>query len=170
MVVVVGGLHDDALAAIADELFDGGDLQALLDNAGMEAAARGGGEAEEEEEEEEELEWLSNKDAFPTVETMAPAPAVVVVVERKKVARRGPRPQGPNAAAEGEGLQCRHCGTTKTPQWREGPEGRRTLCNACGVRYRSGRLVPEYRPLNSPTFSPELHSNLHRRVLQLRLQ
>ena len=30
---------------------------------------------------------------------------------------------------------CLQCGTTTTPQWRRGPEGRRTLCNACGVRY-----------------------------------
>ncbi|GLI66079.1 hypothetical protein VaNZ11_009798 [Volvox africanus] len=30
---------------------------------------------------------------------------------------------------------CRECGTDKTPQWRCGPEGPRTLCNACGVRY-----------------------------------
>ena len=31
---------------------------------------------------------------------------------------------------------CRDCGTTSTPQWRGGPEGARTLCNACGVRWR----------------------------------
>jgi len=29
---------------------------------------------------------------------------------------------------------CVGCGTTKTPQWREGPAGPKTLCNACGVR------------------------------------
>lgn len=26
------------------------------------------------------------------------------------------------------------CGTSKTPLWRNGPDGRKTLCNACGVR------------------------------------
>ncbi|KAL0436424.1 UNVERIFIED_CONTAM: GATA transcription factor 11 [Sesamum radiatum] len=36
--------------------------------------------------------------------------------------------------------KCTHCEVTKTPQWREGPLGPKTLCNACGVRYRSGRL------------------------------
>ncbi|KAJ0007528.1 hypothetical protein Pint_29641 [Pistacia integerrima] len=42
--------------------------------------------------------------------------------------------------------KCLHCGAEKTPQWRTGPMGPKTLCNACGVRYKSGRLVPEYRP------------------------
>mmetsp|Transcript_13973 Transcript_13973/g.30215 ORF Transcript_13973/g.30215 Transcript_13973/m.30215 type:complete len:624 (-) Transcript_13973:1251-3122(-) len=31
--------------------------------------------------------------------------------------------------------QCVECGATSTPQWREGPAGPKTLCNACGVRY-----------------------------------
>eukprot|EP00210_Caulerpa_lentillifera_P008204 g7833.t1 len=29
---------------------------------------------------------------------------------------------------------CAQCGTTQTPQWRNGPKGPRTLCNACGIR------------------------------------
>ncbi|PNX68545.1 GATA transcription factor 9-like protein, partial [Trifolium pratense] len=44
----------------------------------------------------------------------------------------------------------------------------RTLCNACGVRYRSGRLFPEYRPAASPTFEASLHSNSHKKVLEIR--
>lgn len=64
--------------------------------------------------------------------------------------------------------KCAHCEITKTPQWREGPMGPKTLCNACGVRYRSGRLFPEYRPAASPTFVPALHSNSHRKVIEMR--
>jgi len=30
---------------------------------------------------------------------------------------------------------CYHCGTRETPRWRTGPEGKNTLCNACGLRY-----------------------------------
>jgi hypothetical protein len=30
---------------------------------------------------------------------------------------------------------CRDCGALKTPQWRSGPAGAKTLCNACGVRH-----------------------------------
>ena len=29
---------------------------------------------------------------------------------------------------------CTTCGATKTPMWRNGPNGQKTLCNACGVR------------------------------------
>ncbi|XVF68564.1 hypothetical protein PTKIN_Ptkin11bG0012800 [Pterospermum kingtungense] len=64
--------------------------------------------------------------------------------------------------------KCMHCEVTKTPQWREGPMGPKTLCNACGVRYRSGRLLPEYRPAASPTFVPSLHSNSHKKVIEMR--
>ncbi|KAI3676953.1 hypothetical protein L1987_86569 [Smallanthus sonchifolius] len=64
--------------------------------------------------------------------------------------------------------KCTHCEITKTPQWREGPMGPKTLCNACGVRYRSGRLFPEYRPAASPTFIRSLHSNSHRKVVEMR--
>ncbi|KAJ1403095.1 Zinc finger, GATA-type [Sesbania bispinosa] len=64
--------------------------------------------------------------------------------------------------------KCMHCEITKTPQWRAGPMGPKTLCNACGVRYKSGRLFPEYRPAASPTFCPSLHSNSHKKVLEMR--
>lgn len=71
---------------------------------------------------------------------------------------------------ECSGRKCLHCGTDKTPQWRTGPMGPKTLCNACGVRFKSGRLVPEYRPAASPTFVSAKHSNSHRKVLELRRQ
>ena len=64
--------------------------------------------------------------------------------------------------------KCMHCEITKTPQWRAGPMGPKTLCNACGVRFKSGRLYPEYRPAASPTFLPTVHSNSHKKVLEMR--
>ncbi|SPO48007.1 uncharacterized protein PSANT_05695 [Moesziomyces antarcticus] len=30
---------------------------------------------------------------------------------------------------------CQACGTSETPEWRRGPDGARTLCNACGLHY-----------------------------------
>ncbi|KNA23303.1 hypothetical protein SOVF_026070 [Spinacia oleracea] len=65
--------------------------------------------------------------------------------------------------------KCLHCESTETPQWREGPMGRKTLCNACGVQYKAGRLFPEYRPLKSPTYNPSLHSHLPKKVLKMRM-
>lgn len=34
---------------------------------------------------------------------------------------------------------CSDCKTTKTPLWRGGPAGPKSLCNACGIRYRKKR-------------------------------
>lgn len=169
---------------------------------------------------EEELEWLSNKDEFPAVETcfgiLSDNPELMLnqqspssVLENSssnsscsgsvKVPVR-PRSKGRRRrrrASYGElppdqamwlsqvtvkneqqpwmtnssgrmGRRCLHCQSDKTPQWRAGPMGPKTLCNACGVRYKSGRLLPEYRPANSPTFSTTLHSNSHRRVVEMR--
>ncbi|OAY55440.1 hypothetical protein MANES_03G154500v8 [Manihot esculenta] len=178
---------------------------------------------------EEELEWLSNKDAFPAVETFVDiisenpgglpkqrSPVSVLensttsstsnsgnsgtngsitmdycwslqvpVKARSKHHRSRRRDlQGqqcwwslenlrkvkPAVTSSTMGRKCQHCGAEKTPQWRAGPLGPKTLCNACGVRYKSGRLVPEYRPASSPTFRSELHSNSHRKVMEMRKQ
>ncbi|TMW91132.1 hypothetical protein EJD97_014728 [Solanum chilense] len=78
------------------------------------------------------------------------------------------KPKKNPSAETGSGRRCTHCQVQKTPQWRAGPLGPKTLCNACGVRYKSGRLFPEYRPACSPTFSLEVHSNSHRKVLEMR--
>ncbi|XP_062082095.1 GATA transcription factor 11-like [Humulus lupulus] len=73
-----------------------------------------------------------------------------------------------NSQEQNTTKKCTHCEVTNTPQWREGPLGPKTLCNACGVRYRSGRLFPEYRPAASPTFIPSVHSNSHKKVIEMR--
>ncbi|KAJ1298822.1 hypothetical protein BS78_01G483100 [Paspalum vaginatum] len=195
---MAGGDAADENPAAADELACGADasLNAFFDHAGLELAApAGGGGGGQGAEEEEELEWLSNMDAFPSVETMAAeveaAPSRPsaglgrleapphAVGPRTKGLRRRRRVTAPwsvppvlpaPAAAAGDAprRRCTHCASVETPQWRQGPAGPSTLCNACGVRFKSGRLFPEYRPINSPTFSSRLHSNSHRRVLEMR--
>ncbi|KAH7547895.1 hypothetical protein ACOSQ2_033192 [Xanthoceras sorbifolium] len=91
--------------------------------------------------------------------------------KKKKIKLSVPQPP-PVQTNENQPTQavrkCLHCEITKTPQWRAGPLGPKTLCNACGVRYKSGRLFPEYRPAASPTFVPSLHSNSHKKVLEMR--
>lgn len=62
---------------------------------------------------------------------------------------------------------CRHCASTDTPQWRAGPDGPGTLCNACGLRFKTGKLLPEYRPSTSPSFRSDEHSNRHSKVVKL---
>ncbi|CAN4093012.1 unnamed protein product [Withania somnifera] len=34
---------------------------------------------------------------------------------------------------------CSGCHTTRTPLWRSGPTGPKSLCNACGIKYNKKR-------------------------------
>ncbi|KAE8682653.1 GATA transcription factor 12 [Hibiscus syriacus] len=109
--------------------------------------------------------------------TSSSEPDIVVPVQpppsnhpNKKPAKKTSSKKKDGGAANSDSRKCLHCFTDKTPQWRTGPMGPKTLCNACGVRYKSGRLVPEYRPAASPTFVLTKHSNSHRKVLELRRQ
>jgi hypothetical protein len=49
---------------------------------------------------------------------------------------------GGAVASTGSGKKqkvCLFCGTSDTPMWRRGPDGKGTLCNACGVSEREKR-------------------------------
>ncbi|KAJ3278585.1 hypothetical protein HK104_002203 [Borealophlyctis nickersoniae] len=50
------------------------------------------------------------------------------------------------AAAAGPERQCEYCGAVETPMWRRGPSGKSTLCNKCGVKWRSGKIMTENGP------------------------
>ncbi|PWZ12013.1 GATA transcription factor 9 [Zea mays] len=126
--------------------------------------------------------WSSRLVVLPPTPASPPAPAASMAISPAESgisaqqvfrAKKPPSKKKDAAApapAPAEGRRCVHCDTDKTPQWRTGPMGPKTLCNACGVRYKSGRLVPEYRPAASPTFVMSKHSNSHRKVLELRRQ
>lgn len=50
--------------------------------------------------------------------------------------------------------KCHRCGTTETPEWRSGPNGLRTLCNACGLFHaklvkRKGAAIAAEEVLNN---------------------
>ncbi|EFA77753.1 putative GATA-binding transcription factor [Heterostelium album PN500] len=59
---------------------------------------------------------------YPYYETFTHPPA-------KKTHRRRP------ANIDKSTLYCHHCNTKTTPEWRRGPNGPATLCNACGLAY-----------------------------------
>lgn len=46
--------------------------------------------------------------------------------------------------------QCLNCFCTSTPMWRRGPDGVASLCNACGVKFKAGKLQmsPEQVEIN----------------------
>ncbi|CAL9765988.1 unnamed protein product [Musa acuminata subsp. burmannicoides] len=75
--------------------------------------------------------------------------------------RKQPEDSGSHCRRGGVGLasageEVHALRDTEDPQWRAGPMGPKTLCNACGVRYKSAAF-PEYRPAASPTFVPSIH-------------
>ncbi|KAL1315042.1 hypothetical protein HN51_041831 [Arachis hypogaea] len=111
----------------------------------------------------------SEPDVMVPISTPTPVSFTIPVTGKKPGKTTGRKKEGGDCGS-GDGRKCLHCATDKTPQWRTGPMGPKTLCNACGVRYKSGRLVPEYRPAASPTFVLTKHSNSHRKVLELRRQ
>lgn len=109
---------------------------------------------------------------------MTPPPKAVTTVKKpwkpngKSGSSAGGKKGGQNdgGAAATQPWRCLHCATQRTPQWRAGPMGPKTLCNACGVRYKSGRLLPEYRPAGSPGYVGHKHSNSHKKILEMRRQ
>ena len=40
-----------------------------------------------------------------------------------------------------ENRLCLSCFCNSTPMWRRGPDGLASLCNACGVKFKAGRIV-----------------------------
>ncbi|KAI9208459.1 uncharacterized protein BJ171DRAFT_471502 [Polychytrium aggregatum] len=45
---------------------------------------------------------------------------------------------------------CLNCGASETPMWRRGPTGPRTLCNRCGVKWRSGKILQDGKLPDKP--------------------
>ncbi|EOY06643.1 GATA transcription factor 15, putative [Theobroma cacao] len=70
---------------------------------------------------------------------------------------------------------CADCGTSKTPLWRGGPAGPKSLCNACGIRSRKKRRAilglnkgeDKKSKRGSNSSSKNLGDNLKQRLLSL---
>ncbi|KAI9495482.1 hypothetical protein BDB00DRAFT_235179 [Zychaea mexicana] len=46
-----------------------------------------------------------------------------------------------NNSSGGAVKKCLYCGSKSTPMWRRGPQGAGTLCNACGVKWKHGKIL-----------------------------
>ncbi|GMH24574.1 hypothetical protein Nepgr_026417 [Nepenthes gracilis] len=58
---------------------------------------------------------------------------------KQATGRSGFRGVGNNNSSAGDTLlarRCANCDTTSTPLWRNGPRGPKSLCNACGIRFK----------------------------------
>ncbi|ORZ13297.1 hypothetical protein BCR42DRAFT_439720 [Absidia repens] len=59
----------------------------------------------------------------------------------KKKTKRMSVSRGKESSNPANTRQCFYCGVTETPMWRRGPEGGGTLCNACGVKWKNGKIL-----------------------------
>ncbi|ORX83364.1 hypothetical protein BCR32DRAFT_267026 [Anaeromyces robustus] len=66
--------------------------------------------------------------------------------------------QSPNNSNNSNVKCCAYCGCNTTPIWRRGPEGTGTLCNACGVKWKSGKILTNDPPTKMN--SSNKHSNI----------
>ncbi|KAF1886220.1 hypothetical protein Lal_00045450 [Lupinus albus] len=57
-------------------------------------------------------------------------------VHENRQSQRSPYNNGNNTATI---RVCSDCSTSSTPLWRSGPNGPKSLCNACGIRQRKAR-------------------------------
>ena len=69
-------------------------------------------------------------------------PAAAITPLAPTAANAAAPPQDDAEPVPCAGKVCANCLTQKTPLWRNGPLGPKTLCNACGVRYKLGKLPP----------------------------
>lgn len=55
--------------------------------------------------------------------------------------------------------RCHSCNRAETPEWRRGPDGARTLCNACGLHYakltRKANSAGKGASINSSNLRPK---------------
>ncbi|KAA8523242.1 hypothetical protein F0562_009665 [Nyssa sinensis] len=63
---------------------------------------------------------------------------------------------------------CSDCNTTKTPLWRSGPRGPKSLCNACGIRQRKARraMAAAAAAANGTVLATDQSSSMKAKVLQ----
>ncbi|KFK38137.1 hypothetical protein AALP_AA3G074400 [Arabis alpina] len=67
-----------------------------------------------------------------------------------------------------EKKSCAICGTSKTPLWRSGPAGPKSLCNACGIRNRKKRrTVIVNRSEDKKKRNPKIGDSLKERLMEL---
>lgn len=87
--------------------------------------------------------------------------------------------KNPNGVSSEESHKktCADCGTSKTPLWRGGPAGPKSLCNACGIRSRKKRRAslglnkeekkPKKTSICRSNSNTKLGDNLKQRLLAL---
>ncbi|CAL9165915.1 protein CYTOKININ-RESPONSIVE GATA TRANSCRIPTION FACTOR 1-like [Musa acuminata AAA Group] len=101
----------------------------------------------EEEEPARPGKWMSPKMCF-VRKTMNSTHIVVSEPRGNRLVSEFSTYYGSSSSPGGIIRVCSDCNTTKTPLWRSGPRGPKSLCNACGIRQRKARRAMAAAALN----------------------
>ncbi|KAH7147267.1 GATA zinc finger-domain-containing protein [Fusarium sp. MPI-SDFR-AT-0072] len=71
------------------------------------------------------------------------------VKDLEQISIQNERTREQHAARPG---RCHSCSRINTPEWRRGPDGARTLCNACGLHYAK---LERKRQLEASSIGPK---------------
>ncbi|KAJ1811574.1 hypothetical protein LPJ75_004073 [Coemansia sp. RSA 2598] len=96
-----------------------------------------------------ESESGSSRCLDPPRETKAKRPAKRGPYKRRTQTKKKPQRSVSSSAmsssssslTSGRSRVCKYCGCKETPIWRRGPAGTGTLCNACGVKWKLGKIL-----------------------------
>ncbi|CAN6992780.1 hypothetical protein IGI04_003858 [Brassica rapa subsp. trilocularis] len=66
-----------------------------------------------------------------------------------------------------EKKSCAICGTSKTPLWRGGPTGPKSLCNACGIRNKKKKSTVRSEVKKKKKQSSKIGDSLKQRLMEL---
>ncbi|PWN29373.1 hypothetical protein BDZ90DRAFT_230250 [Jaminaea rosea] len=91
--------------------------------------------------------------AFPPMSREYQAAAAADMDDDRRNSLEGPNKYKKRSRAPAPS-SCKNCGTNETPEWRRGPDGARTLCNACGLHF--AKMVKKRGPhADGPTGLPD---------------
>ncbi|KAI8605441.1 hypothetical protein EDD21DRAFT_350012 [Dissophora ornata] len=62
---------------------------------------------------------------------------------KKTTVVSGSKKNGISGSSSTQQKRCGYCNCTVTPMWRRGPNGPSTLCNACGVKWKHGKILQD---------------------------
>ncbi|PKU82380.1 putative GATA transcription factor 22 [Dendrobium catenatum] len=96
---------------------------------------------------ESSVKWMSSKMRIMRKLMCSDQNNTVRKVERRRQKiqddqkKKGNKDQSSCGSSNNGGISrvCSDCSTTKTPLWRSGPLGPKSLCNACGIKQRKAR-------------------------------
>ena len=95
---------------------------------------------EDREEAENVIARSGNINNYQEKEKSTKAASTSTFQESHAKPKRSESSMSKTSSSTGGFRQCLNCFCTSTPMWRRGPDGTASLCNACGVRFKAGKL------------------------------